>query len=72
MVLKVGFQTLLSKMFKYQKYVTPPLPPISLVRRQNTFLPRLNHWVFKISRLPFTILQRLIVVVSEWRKRKLR
>ena len=35
-------------------------------------LPIQNYGVLKISSLPYKILQSLIVVVSEWRKGKLK
>lgn len=46
--------------------------PISRVKQQNKFLPTQNYGVSKISRLPYKILQSLIVVVSEWRKGQLK
>lgn len=46
--------------------------PISRVKQQNKFLPRQNYGVSKISRLPYKILQSLIIVVSEWRKGQLK
>lgn len=71
-VLKVKFQSLVSKKWKYQKQVTPhPSHPISLVRQQNRLLPKQKYGALKISRLPYKIFQSLIiVVVSEWRKGK--
>lgn len=72
-VLKVEFQS-----FKFQKVKAPkicdPPPPIHFPRKaaEYVFIQTKLWSLVEISRLPYNIFQSLIVVLSEWRKGKLR